>query len=341
MTVASAAGRLAGICALASVAAAATSVAKAQLPPPQASGARPSAIAASAPMPGASTAGAPAPYAAGQRSWRERPVLRSAYNRSIATARSASFVNGNQVYAFEPNRIYRIDASPRFLTVIALRPGEKLISKAAGDTVRWVIGETAGASNGGGLPQTLVLVKPLQGGQRTNLVLTTDERVYMIEAVSHEEPVFTSMVSWNYPADEMRELQQIRAVQTVQALARQANVVDDHLNVSRLNFNYDIRPEGAAAGGLFRSASPPRWTPLRVFDDGAKTYIQFPPNLATSEAPPLFLLGQNGAAELVNYRVSNGYYVVDRLFGVAELRLGEKPQTIVRITSTGARSTLQ
>jgi type IV secretion system protein VirB9 len=43
----------------------------------------------------------------------------------------------------------------------------------------------------------------------------------------------------------------------------------------------------------------------------------------------------------VNYRVSNGYYVVDRLFGVAELRLGEKPQTIVRITSTGARSTLQ
>ena len=345
MSVATAAGRFAAICALASVAAAATSVAQAQLPPPQPMKVRPGQTAAptATAVPAASTIGAPGAYhsPAHAHPWRDRPVLRSAYRRAVASPGSASFVNGNQVYAFEPNRIYRIDASPRFLTVIALRPGEKLISKAAGDTVRWVIGETAGASNGGGLPQTLVLVKPLQGGQRTNIVLTTDQRVYMIEAVSHEDPVFTSMVSWQYPADEMRELQLTRAVATVQTLARQANVVDTNLNVSRLNFNYDIRPVGAAGGGLFHSASPPRWTPVRVFDDGSKTYIQFPSNLASSEAPPLFLVGQHGGAELVNYRFSNGYYVVDRLFGVAELRLGEKPQTIVRITSTGPRSTMQ
>jgi type IV secretion system protein VirB9 len=344
MSAASMAGRLAAICAIASISAAATSVAQAQLPPPPAKAAVGQRQASAAPVAAANVVGAPAAAAPRRevaRPWRDRPVLRSAYRRAVATPTSASFIDGNQVYAFEPNRIYRIDASPRFLTVIALRPGEKLISKAAGDTVRWVIGETAGASNGGGLPQTLVLVKPLQGGQRTNIVLTTDQRVYMIEAVSHEEPVFTSMVSWNYPADEMRELQLTRAVATVQTLARQANVVDGGLNLSRLNFNYDIRPAGAAGGGLFHSASPPRWMPVRVFDDGSKTYIQFPPNLATSEAPPLFLVGQNGAAELVNYRVSNGYYVVDRLFGAAELRLGEKPQTIVRITSTGPRSTMQ
>jgi type IV secretion system protein VirB9 len=341
MTVAS--GQLAGICALASVLVAATGIARAQLPPPQPFNSRTAQTpAATAPVAAPGLSGAPATQpapAARTRPWRDRPILRSVYRSAVATPGSASFVNGDQVYAFEPNRIYRIDASPRFLTVIALRPGEKLISKAAGDTVRWEIGETAGASNGGGLPQTLVLIKPLRGGERTNIVLTTDQRVYMIDAVSHEEPVFTSMVSWRYPADEMRELQQARAVQTVQALARQADVVDERLNVSRLNFNYDVRPAGAAGGGLFRSASPPRWTPVRVFDDGSKTYIQFPPALASSDAPPLFLVGPHGSAELVNYRFSNGYYVVDRLFGAAELRLGGAPQTIVRITALGPRST--
>ena len=41
-----------------------------------------------------------------------------------------------------------------------------------------------------------------------------------------------------------------------------------------------------------------------------------------------------GAAELVNYRVAGRFYIVDRLFGVAELRQGEKKQTVVRICSS-------
>ena len=68
-----------------------------------------------------------------------------------------------------------------------------------------------------------------------------------------------------------------------------------------------------------------------AFDDGAKTYIQFPPGRLTSEAPPLFVLGADGDAQVMNYRVKGDYYVVDRLFDRAELRLGEAPQQIVRI----------
>ena len=76
----------------------------------------------------------------------------------------------------------------------------------------------------------------------------------------------------------------------------------------------------------------PNWRPTRVFDDGAKTYIQFPKDLSVSEAPPLFVTERKGkTANLVNYRVKGDYYVVDRLFDAAELRLGEKDQMIVRI----------
>ena len=75
----------------------------------------------------------------------------------------------------------------------------------------------------------------------------------------------------------------------------------------------------------------PAWCPLRAFDDGQKTYLQFPPKVAVTEAPPLFVLNPKGDAQIVNYRVKGDYYIVDRLFDKAELRLGEKPQTVVAI----------
>ncbi|WP_413818472.1 TrbG/VirB9 family P-type conjugative transfer protein [Sphingobium sp.] len=53
--------------------------------------------------------------------------------------------------------------------------------------------------------------------------------------------------------------------------------------------------------------------------------------MAVGEAPPIFLVDRKGDAQLVNYRVKNRFYIVDRIFDVAELRLGTKHQQIVRI----------
>jgi len=228
--------------------------------------------------------------------------------------RADAFVNATLFYDYEPGRLYQITTSPRFLTAILLRPGEKLLAKAAGDTVRWVLGETA--QGAGATQQVVVLVKPIRGGLKTNIVLTTDERAYLIEAASQEGDTYTSAISWSYPQEQMQALATQRA-------ADAASEVAPALAIDRLHFGYKIGPP---------HGKPPNWQPVRVFDDGLKTYIQFPPNMAATDAPPLFLLGTGGAADLVNYRYANGYYVVDRLFDAAELRLGEKPQTIVRIT---------
>ena len=70
---------------------------------------------------------------------------------------------------------------------------------------------------------------------------------------------------------------------------------------------------------------------MRAFDDGRQVFIEFPSDIRVGEAPPLFVLGDKGQAELVNYRMRGRYYVIDRLFAAAELRLGEKPQSVVRI----------
>jgi type IV secretion system protein VirB9 len=307
----------------------------AQLPPPKpiALGqARPAAAVPAVAQTGAASAAAPASALPHRPFKRRKPTaamsaVHQAYARAITEPTAANYVNAGLVYDYDPGKLYTIHTSPRFLTVIALRPGEKLISKAAGDTVRWVLGETQ--QGDGDRAQVLILVKPVEGGLRTNIVLTTDQRVYLLEAVSHEEPYYTSLMSWHYPQDDMRDMRLAQAAATVDALARTNNVVATGLSIDRLRFDYRITPQGRGAA--------PRWTPVRVFDDGAKTYIQFPADLASTDAPPLFLIGSTGAAELVNYRFSNGYYIVDRLIDVAELRLGDKPQTVVRITFTGAR----
>ena len=126
-------------------------------------------------------------------------------------------------------------------------------------------------------------------------------------------------VSWTYPASELLALKKQRAEADVDGGA----VADTGINIEQLKFRYRI--EGDAP-----------WRPLRVFDDGAKVYIQFPSGLAQSEAPPLFVIGPDAKPALVNYRVRGTTYIVDRLFAAAELRLGTAPQRVVRIVRTDA-----
>jgi len=46
------------------------------------------------------------------------------------------------------------------------------------------------------------------------------------------------------------------------------------------------------------------------------------------------VIGSQGDGQLVNYRFRSPYYVVDRLFGAAELRLGADNAQMVRIERT-------
>ncbi|MGH6650805.1 MAG: P-type conjugative transfer protein TrbG [Sphingopyxis sp.] len=223
---------------------------------------------------------------------------------------SAGFVGAVQVYPYNDGSLYRLYAAPERITDIALQPGETITSVAAGDTVRWAVGDTTSGS--GASQRTHIFVKPFAAGLRTNLVITTDKRVYHIELASRTTAAMAAL-SWTYPQDELIALRREHDA------AAAAAPVASGLAVERLNFHYAI------------SGDKPAWRPLRAFDDGRQTFIEFPPSIAVGEAPPLFVIGEDGEAQLVNYRMAGRYYVVDRLFGAAELRLGGKKQQIVRI----------
>ena len=230
------------------------------------------------------------------------------------------YINAVQVYPFSSGALYQVYAAPGQVTDIALQEGEQLVGSgpvAAGDTVRWIIGDTE--SGTGPTKRIHILVKPTRPELISNLVINTDRRTYLLELRSAEKTYMAS-VSWQYPQD------QLIALRRQNASAEAATPIVTGVDISRLRFRYAIEGD-----------SPP-WRPLSAFDDGSKVYIEMPAGIAQGEAPPLFVVGPEGDGQLVNYRVRQNYYIVDRLFAAAELRMGGEHQQIVRISRIDGRS---
>jgi len=261
-----------------------------------------------------------------------RPIEASQANKPVLTGSAAiaaakagvttqpttdGFLNAIQYYDYVPGVVYTAVTTPGFVTTIALRPGEKLITAAAGDTTRWIVDSVE--SGNAQSAQTLILVKPRKGGLQTNLLITTDQRVYTLDLTSSDSGTYHTMIAWNYPFGDAVMIR--NEVAERQALA-QATIAMG-MDLSKANFNYLVLRQ--------KHCETPPWCPLRAFDDGQKTYIQFPPKITVTEAPPLFVMGHNDDAQLVNYRVKGDWYIVDRLFDKAELRIGQAPQTVVAI----------
>ena len=214
-----------------------------------------------------------------------------------------------QVFPGGEGALYQIYAAPGQITNIALEPGERLTGPgpiAAGDTARWIIGDTI--SGAGRTERFHILVKPTRPDITSNLIVNTDRRTYHIELRANEEAWMPS-VAWAYP--------EVRSTPRTPTIRRPAIP-----NVAERHYRYGLQGDA------------PPWRPVSVFDDGRRVYVVFPPGIAEGEMLPLFVIGANGRGQIVNTRVLGNVLIVDRLFGAAELRLGERQQQVVRIVRT-------
>ncbi len=265
------------------------------------------------------------PLAHGERSLPDIPQrnVKSANAAARVQPSQGDYVNAMQRYAFADGALYQVYAAPGQVTDIALQEGEHLVGAgpiAAGDTVRWIIGDTVSGS--GSSLRVHVLIKPTRSDITTNLIINTNRRTYHLE-LHGTASTYMASVSWTYPQDALFALE-AAAVEENRTAPVAAGI-----DLTALNFRYKIM------GDL------PAWRPLRVFDDGRQVMIEFPETVANTEMPPLFVSGKSGSAELVNYRVQGRFMIVDRLFGAAELRLGDKKTSktvrIERIEAKPAR----
>jgi type IV secretion system protein VirB9 len=231
-----------------------------------------------------------------------------------ATNRSSAedFVLSTQFYDYLPGQIYEVVTSPVFITTLALKPGEQLTAIAAGDTSSWEVSQT---TTGTRPTQTLVLVKPLRPWMQTNLVLTTNQRVYQVGLKSVPDGVYNATVAWRYPSESM-----LRFVAPGHSASP---AVDDSLAPIQLNqadFNYKVK--------LLKGWRMPRWTPVHAFNDGNKTYIQFPHGNKVS--PLVYASDRYGRLMVLNYRVRNDFYILDKVVDRVVLLLGDTALGIER-----------
>lgn len=211
-----------------------------------------------------------------------------------ASQKPSKFQNAIIQYDFMDGVLYHIYTSPKKITDIRFEPGETIIDVNGADTTRWKIARTASGS-GMQLREHLNL-KPIKPKLKTNFIITTDRRTYYLNLTSFVNSYMTA-VSWKYPTREYDTQRYFK---------------DVFLNLDKADLNFRYSLKGNAP-----------WIPEHVFDDGAKTYIQFPNTISQFELPPLYLVSKHSSSQLVNYRFLNNCYVVDKIFAEALLKVGQ------------------
>lgn len=251
---------------------------------------------------------------------KERKALE--LSRQFANQQIDPMLSGNgKVVFMHGATMPTVIAAPLQICDVELQPGEEVNEIMIGDSARWMI-EVA---TSGGSPQgnvTHLLIKPLNAGLETNAVITTDRRVYHLKLVSRKSG-HTPYVGFTYLQDIQRFQAEQRQKREKQELWSKGDFDGKQVDLSKLNFNYDISGDEAS------------WKPERVYDDGRQMFIRLPARSGSSEIP--VLLVQNGQKDvLVNYRVNGSTLIVDGLFERIALVLGVgKEQRKVEIRRHG------
>jgi len=226
------------------------------------------------------------------------------------------YQGGAVVYNYVRNQVYELFTAPYELTDIALEPGETLTSSpASGDTADFILA-TSYSRNGAERIEH-VLLKPVYSGKQTTLLITTDKRSYTFSVYSFQR-THMPLVSFRYPFEQARLVAQAQRAQEVR--------IPTYGTITNLDFNYRIIPH---------TLDLPAWAPSHVFNDGRRTYIDFPSADRAAYAPVLFSVDAHGARTIVNYHLQGTYYIVDSVLSHAELVLSANDGNVITILRTG------
>ncbi|MBQ4874689.1 MAG: TrbG/VirB9 family P-type conjugative transfer protein [Rickettsiaceae bacterium H1] len=149
-------------------------------------------------------------------------------------------------------------------------------------------------------------IKPIEDNADTNASITTNKRTYHFklfakEAEGIDDPEIAHEVRFSYPEDN------IIIVNRDETIGDDSEIPDIE-NATNLNFNYRV------SGSDYIK-------PIRAFDNGKFTYLQF--NNANGELPAVFLVDSKGYESLVNFRVRGDYMIIERAAAKFTLRNGD------------------
>jgi len=183
-----------------------------------------------------------------------------------------------KTYVFDPAQVFRIVAHFGFVSTIQFAKGERVDSVQLGDHVSWQVDRLKRGD--------MLSVVPIEnGGAYTNMLVTTNRRVYSFEMTARhapyvEDPSLTYLYRFDYPmtAEEFA-YSRSHASGIDDVVARSGEVGGDDLN------------------SAYRASGPKRLKPIRMFDDGAKTYLAFAKG---APRPAAFAVASDRSESVVN-----------------------------------------
>lgn len=212
--------------------------------------------------------------------------------------------NSTMVFKYAPNQLYKIYCRQGYLTDLAFKKGEKITFAGGGDTIGWSVSST----DADGVPY--LFIKPVVATSTTNLIVVTTHHTYQI--ILNTSDWYNPMVVWTYGAEDRQN--------NLIAQQKEDKIVTGSVGVSSAeNLNFDYEMKGSEDN-----------RPAMIFDDGSKTYIKFK---KLSNRLPVLFTREKGKRSLsiVNYKVKDNFYIIDKTFDYAELRFSDNE--IIKIQS--------
>jgi type IV secretion system protein VirB9 len=239
-------------------------------------------------------------------------VVRQSLNEALVTPNN--FIGGTQFYDYDEHKQFPVVCKVLSLSVIQLEDGEVPIGMPSlSDTLRWEITGDVWRTQDGKNVQ-LIMLKPMEVGLKTNMIIVTNRRIYQI-LLSSTRDSYMPMIKFRYPFGS-----QFITARTMTDTEKQNSELKDEEGLY-LSYNYRIIA-GWAIIGLFK----PEWTPLDAWDDGHKTYIRLPRMVLQKEYPTIF----EKRNYIVNYRLDDDLIIIDKLITEITLRLDNKRVRVIK-----------
>ena len=248
------------------------------------------------------------------------PLARESAQKGLPAAKAAldtalrmpeKYSGAKMLYDYDERFVYEIYCKPYHITDIELEPGEEVWEAPfVSEPDVWQIG--AGVSKKGGADVQHFFLKPSYSKLASNMIIITNRRIYHLNLRSYKDD-YMAMVQWNYPP----------SMPYVMAKSESAASVKSVLSGSSpefLSFDYKIK---------YSPFKKPAFIPIRIYDDGAKTYIEVDEQVLHGQLPALFAEDKN----IINYRVKGTLFIVDQLITKATLRLNKEKVIIEKLKS--------
>ena len=227
--------------------------------------------------------------------------------------------------------------SPLHVCFIELEPGERLTdTPSIGDSVRWQFFPKVQ-----GRPPTervVIEIKPAQDARDTNIVIPTDRRLYSISLVNDPEH-HTPILAFRWPDSEARavaeDIERREAEELAVREAREAEAASRGEIAATVLARSGVPTEtGPRTAELldfrFQVSGDAPFRPVRIFSDGARTYIDLHPRY---RGPlPAIVAGREEGNAALNTRVSasGSRLVADRVVTDIWLQSGRQRVRIRR-----------